>query len=95
VRPYSPRAIDWTGSRPSPRGAALLKAKSFTIDGEAVVIGPDGLNDFMHARFKRQVERKMAPGDGLFSLRLPKFKSYQPRILNSPAAMLFTLAPAG
>jgi hypothetical protein len=27
------------------------------------------------------------------SLRLPKFESYQPGILNSPAAMLFTLAP--
>jgi hypothetical protein len=38
------------------------------------------------------VERKMAPGEGLFSLRLPKFESYQPSILNSCAAMLFTLA---
>jgi hypothetical protein len=45
------------------------------------------------ALFKRQVERKMAPSEGLFSLRLPKFESYQPGILNSPAAMLFTLAP--
>jgi bifunctional non-homologous end joining protein LigD len=27
-------------------GAALLKARSFTIDGEAVVVGPDGLTDF-------------------------------------------------
>jgi hypothetical protein len=26
----------------------------------------------MHAPFKRQVERKMTPGEGLFSLRLPK-----------------------
>jgi hypothetical protein len=28
------------------KGAAVLKAKSFTIDGEAVVVGPDGLTDF-------------------------------------------------
>src|SRR5580692_10780177 len=47
----------------------------------------------MHAPFKRQVERKMAPSEGLFSSRLPKFESYQLGILNSPAAMLFTLAP--
>jgi hypothetical protein len=47
----------------------------------------------MHAPFKRQVERKVAPGERLFPFRLPKFESYQPGILNSPAAMLFTLAP--
>jgi hypothetical protein len=45
----------------------------------------------MHAPFKRQVERKVAPSEGLFSLRLPKYESYQPSILNSPTAMLFTL----
>ena len=37
----------------------------------------------MHAPFKRQVERKVAPSEGLFSLRLPKFESYRPGILNS------------
>ena len=42
----------------------------------------------MHAPFERQVERKMTPGEGLFSLRLPKFESYQPGMLNSPAAIL-------
>jgi hypothetical protein len=42
---------------------------------------------------RRQVERKVGSSEGLFSLRLPKFESYQPGILNSPAAMLFTLAP--
>jgi hypothetical protein len=36
----------------------------------------------MHAPL--QVERKMAPGEGLFSLRLPRFESYQAGILNSP-----------
>jgi hypothetical protein len=46
-RPYSRKAIDWSGRLPAiARGAALLKAKSFTIDGEAVVIGPNGLTDF-------------------------------------------------
>jgi ATP-dependent DNA ligase len=44
---YSRRAIDWTARLPAiAAGAALLKARSFTIDGEAVVVGPDGLTDF-------------------------------------------------
>jgi hypothetical protein len=39
VRLYSRKAIDWTDRLPAiAAGAALLKAKSFTIDGEAVVI---------------------------------------------------------
>src|SRR6516164_4789311 len=44
---FSRKAIDWTTRLPAiAMGAAVLKAKSFTIDGEAVVIGPDGLTDF-------------------------------------------------
>jgi bifunctional non-homologous end joining protein LigD len=47
VRLYSRRAIDWTDRLPAiVAGAVLLNAKSFTIDGEAVVIGPDGLTNF-------------------------------------------------
>jgi bifunctional non-homologous end joining protein LigD len=47
VRLFSRKAIDWTTRLPAiAKGAAVLKAKSFTIDGEAVVIGPDGLTDF-------------------------------------------------
>jgi hypothetical protein len=38
----------------------------------------------MHAPFERQAERKMKPGEGLFSLLLPKFESYQPGMLNTP-----------
>src|SRR5580700_3813805 len=41
----------------------------------------------MHAPFERQAERKMKPGEGLFSLLLPKFESYQPGMLNTPAAI--------
>jgi bifunctional non-homologous end joining protein LigD len=47
VRLYSRKAIDWTTRLPAiAKGAAVLKAKSFTIDGEAVVVGPDGLTNF-------------------------------------------------
>jgi len=40
VRLFSRKAIDWTTRLPAiATGAAVLKAKSFTIDGEAVVTG--------------------------------------------------------
>jgi bifunctional non-homologous end joining protein LigD len=45
VRLYSRNAYDWTVRLAAIAGAAeLIKAKSFTIDGEAVVLGPDGLS---------------------------------------------------
>jgi bifunctional non-homologous end joining protein LigD len=47
VRIYSRNAYDWTVRLPAIAAAAeRIKAKSFTIDGEAVVLGPDGLSRF-------------------------------------------------
>jgi bifunctional non-homologous end joining protein LigD len=47
VRLYTRKANDWTERLPAiAAAAARLKAKSFTIDGEAVVAGPDGLTRF-------------------------------------------------
>jgi bifunctional non-homologous end joining protein LigD len=47
VRLYSRNANDWTARlRAIADGAGRIKAKSFTIDGEAVVAGPDGLSRF-------------------------------------------------
>jgi ATP-dependent DNA ligase len=38
-------SYDWTARLAGIAAAAeLIKAKSFTIDGEAVVLGPDGLS---------------------------------------------------
>jgi bifunctional non-homologous end joining protein LigD len=49
ARLYSRSAYDWT-DRLERRGSRLpaggIKAKSFTINGEAVVLGPDGLSRF-------------------------------------------------
>jgi bifunctional non-homologous end joining protein LigD len=45
VRLYSRNAYDWTVRLAAIATAAeSIKAKSFTIDGEAVVLGPDGLS---------------------------------------------------
>jgi bifunctional non-homologous end joining protein LigD len=47
LRLYSRNAIDWTAKLPAIATAARrIKANSFTIDGEAVVLGPDGLSQF-------------------------------------------------
>jgi bifunctional non-homologous end joining protein LigD len=47
VRLYSRNAYDWTVRLSAIAAAAeRIKAKSFTIDGEAVVLGPDGLSRF-------------------------------------------------
>jgi bifunctional non-homologous end joining protein LigD len=47
VRLYSRNAYDWTARLGAIAAAAeLIKAKSFTIDGEAVVLGHDGLSRF-------------------------------------------------
>jgi bifunctional non-homologous end joining protein LigD len=44
---YSRNAYDWTARLAAIAATAeLIKATSFTIDGEAVVLGPDGLSRF-------------------------------------------------
>jgi bifunctional non-homologous end joining protein LigD len=51
VRLYSRNAHDWTARLSAIAAAARrIEAKSFTIDGEAVVLGPDGLSLFDELR---------------------------------------------
>jgi bifunctional non-homologous end joining protein LigD len=51
VRLFTRNGYDWTDRFPAIAAAAeQLKADSFTIDGEAVVIGPDGLSRFDELR---------------------------------------------
>jgi bifunctional non-homologous end joining protein LigD len=51
VRLYSRNAYDWTVRLAAIAAAARrIKARSFTIDGEAVVLGPDGLSRFEELR---------------------------------------------
>ena len=47
VRLFTRRGFDWSDRYPAIVGAAeRLRSKSFTIDGEAVVCGPDGIAVF-------------------------------------------------
>jgi hypothetical protein len=55
--PYTRNAYDWTVRLPVIAAAAeRIKAESFTIDGEAVVLGPDGLSRFDDLR-RREAAR--------------------------------------
>ena len=53
MRLFTRRGYDWSGRYPSIAvTATLLRARSFTLDGEAVVCGPDGVAifDALHRR---------------------------------------------
>jgi bifunctional non-homologous end joining protein LigD len=55
VRLFTRRGHDWTDRYPAiASAAAKLRAKSFTMDGEAVVTGADGVAvfDALHRRHK-------------------------------------------
>ena len=57
MRLYSRNAIDLTARLSAIAAAAgRIRAESFTIDGEAVVLGPDGLSRFEELR-RREAAR--------------------------------------
>jgi ATP-dependent DNA ligase len=96
VRFYSRKALDWTARLPAiAAGAALLKAKSFTIDGEAVVVGPDGLTDFEALRRRGAGEIAVLyafdlielDGDDLRSLPIETRKATLASLLRKPGAL--------
>ena len=60
MRLYTRNAYDWTTRLPAIAAAAeRIKAKSFTIDGEAVVLGPDGLSRFDDLRRREAAHSAM------------------------------------
>jgi ATP dependent DNA ligase domain len=70
VRLYSRNAYDWTARLAGIAAAAeRIKAKSFTIDGEAVVLGPDGLSRFEDLSHREAVRTAILYGRG-FSVGL-------------------------
>ena len=69
VRIYSRNAINWTDRFSTIAAvAARIEAQSFTIDGEAVVIGPDGIAQFDELRRRNGAERAMLYGFDLIEL---------------------------
>jgi bifunctional non-homologous end joining protein LigD len=96
VRLFSRKAVDWTARLPAiAHGAALLKAKSFTIDGEAVVVGPDGITDFEALRRRGAGEVAVLyafdlmelDGDDLRSLPIETRKATLASLLRNPGRL--------
>jgi bifunctional non-homologous end joining protein LigD len=99
VRLYSRNAYDWTARLAAIATAAeSIKAKSFTIDGEAVVLGPDGLSRFEELS-RREVARTAilyafdlieCDGEDLRNLAFLDRKAALARLLrNTKAGILF------
>src|SRR5467141_438615 len=63
VRFYTRNAYDWTVRLPAIAAAAQrIKAKSFTIDNEAVEVGPDGVSRSMSCAAERlRIARSSTP----------------------------------
>jgi hypothetical protein len=66
VRLFTRRGYDWSARYPAiVRTAAQLKARSFTLDGEAVVCGPDGIAIFdalhRHGTVRALAHRPLQP----------------------------------
>jgi bifunctional non-homologous end joining protein LigD len=77
VRLYSRNANDWSARLSAIAAAAeQIKARSFTIDGEAVVLGPDGLS-----RFEELSRREGAPTAILYAFDLIELDGEDMRIL--------------
>ena len=71
VRVFSRNALDWTARLPSIVAAARkLKAKSFLIDGEAIVFNNDGVSSF--ARMQDAVARNDDGKNSTLCLRSPR-----------------------
>jgi bifunctional non-homologous end joining protein LigD len=95
VRLFSRIAHDWTARLSAIAGAARrIKAKSFTIDGEAVVLGPDGLSPFDEPRRREAAETAILyafdlierDGEDMRNCRFLDRKAALARLLRNTAA---------
>jgi bifunctional non-homologous end joining protein LigD len=69
VRLFTRRGYDWSGRYPAIAvTAARLRARSFTLDGEAVVCGPDGVAVFDALHRRGTVSEAMLYGFDLLEL---------------------------
>jgi bifunctional non-homologous end joining protein LigD len=69
VRLFTRRGYDWSDRYPAIAvTAALLRARSFTLDGEAVVCGPDGVAVFDALHRRGTVSEAMLYGFDLLEL---------------------------
>jgi bifunctional non-homologous end joining protein LigD len=89
VRPFTRRGYDWTERYPAIAGAAAkLRARSFTLDGEAVVCGTDGVAVFNALHRRRRASDAILVAFDLIELNGEDFR---PRPLGKRKARLARL----
>jgi ATP-dependent DNA ligase len=89
VRLFTRRGFDWTDRYPTiAAAAAKLTARSFTIDGEAVVCGPDGVAVFEALHRRQRVKEAILYAFDLLEL---DGKDLRPRPLGERKARLAKL----
>jgi bifunctional non-homologous end joining protein LigD len=93
VRLFTRRGYDWSGRYPAiTAAAASIKASSFTLDGEAVVCGPDGVSIFealhRHSTVREAILQAFdvleLDGEDLRPLPLGKRKAHLAKVLERP-----------
>jgi bifunctional non-homologous end joining protein LigD len=93
VRLFTRRGYDWTARYPAITAAAsAIRATSFTLDGEAVVCGPDGVSIFEALHRQSTVPEAILQafgvlefdGEDLRPLPLGERKAHLAKLLQSP-----------
>jgi bifunctional non-homologous end joining protein LigD len=96
VRLFTRRGYDWTERYPAiARAAAKLRAKSFTVDGEATVCGPDGIAIFNALHRRGTVTEAMLYAFDLLELDGKDLRSLPLGERKAKLAKLLARAPAG
>jgi bifunctional non-homologous end joining protein LigD len=91
VRLFTRHGHDWTDRYPAiAAAAAKLRTKSFTLDGEAVVCGPDGVAVFDALHRRHKASDAILYGADLRPLPLGERKAKLARLLaRNPAGIMF------
>jgi hypothetical protein len=100
VRLFTRRGYDWRKRYPAIARTAALRCTSFTIDGEAVVCGPDGVAifDALHRRHRQRGYAIRLHGEDLRGLPLGDRKKrlvYCGPVLRHPAEFMLPAVDLG
>ena len=88
VRLFTRRGYDWSDRYPAIAAAAKLWARSFTLDGEATVCGPDGVAVFeaLHRRHQA-TDAMICPSTCWNSVVVPASPDYRGETIENAGSL--------
>lgn len=96
VRLFTRRGYDWTERFPAIAAAGVkLRARSFTLDGEAVVCGPEGIAAFDELHTRRRLGEAFLYAFDLLELNGEDFRQLPYGKRKARLARLLARAPGG